>query len=77
MTTPFSAHEHETPEARLELAFIEEFFQRHGLSSEAIRSRTDPAGLELWRDALQHAAMKLAEIEARAHYVHDIHGVEK
>src|SRR5690349_9885415 len=60
--------------ARLEQALIEEFIRRGG---------HDPAHLELLppteREALlkrasAYAAARLAEVEARAHYVHEIHG---
>jgi len=60
--------------AHLEQAFIEEFIRKGG---------HDPAHLELLpaaeREALlkrasTYAAARLAEVEARAHYVHEIHG---
>jgi hypothetical protein len=60
--------------AHLEQALIEEFIRKGG---------HDPAHLELLppaeREALlkrasTYAAARLAEVEARAHYVHEIHG---
>jgi hypothetical protein len=60
--------------AHLEQAFIEDFIRKGG---------HDPAHLELLppaeREALlkhasTYAAARLAEVEARAHYVHEIHG---
>jgi len=60
--------------AHLEQALIEEFIRKGG---------HDPAHLELLppteREALlkrasAYAAARLAEVEARAHYVHEIHG---
>jgi hypothetical protein len=60
--------------AHLEQALIEEFIRKGG---------HDPAHLELLppaeREALlkrasTYAASRLAEVEARAHYVHEIHG---
>jgi hypothetical protein len=60
--------------AHLEQALIEDFIRKGG---------HDPAHLELLppadREALlkrasTYAAARLAEVEARAHYVHEIHG---
>jgi hypothetical protein len=66
----------EEPLARLELALIEEFLRAQGHDPEALRARTDAAAHRALRDAATYAAARLAEVESRAHYVHEIHGAE-
>jgi hypothetical protein len=74
MTTQFVAPVN-PPEQGLEGALVDDFFRLHGLVPNEVRRRTDHAALELRKEAVAYAAMKLTEIEARAHYVHDVHGV--
>jgi hypothetical protein len=60
--------------AHLEQAFIDEFIRQRGHDPAKLRDL--PAGEQ--RDLLKHAAMyaagKLAEVESRAHYIHELHG---
>ncbi|HEY3093789.1 MAG TPA: hypothetical protein VGJ52_11850 [Vicinamibacterales bacterium] len=68
-TTPL-----EEPQARLELAFIEEFLRSLGYEPAEVRRRTDPTALRLLTQASTYAATRLTEVESRARYIHDIHG---
>ena len=63
----------EDHEAKLERALIEEFLRRHGRTLQNMDSLPEDARRELLRNASIYAAGRLAEIEARAHYVKEIH----
>jgi hypothetical protein len=63
----------EEPLAELERRLIEEYIRGLGQDPDALRLRTDDVARQILADASQHAALKLTEIESRAHYVHDIH----
>jgi hypothetical protein len=60
-------------EAKLELALIEEFLRRQGHNLQGLASLEAAERDRLLHDASLYAAGKLAEIEARAHYVEDLH----
>jgi hypothetical protein len=62
----------EDPQARLELALIEEFLQARGQSLAKVKAAPEQRALLV--EAAQYAAVRLAEIDARAVYVHQIHG---
>jgi hypothetical protein len=64
----------EAQTAHLELALIEEFVRMRG--HDPSRLHELPAGDRdaLLRQAATYAASRLAEVESRAHYVHEIHG---
>ncbi|HSC28946.1 MAG TPA: hypothetical protein VLD67_16845 [Vicinamibacterales bacterium] len=64
----------EDPQAALERALIEEFLRGRGLSLRTVHELPAEQVKALMRDASLHAATKLAEVEARAAFVHDIHG---
>jgi hypothetical protein len=64
----------EDPEAQLERAFIDEYLYQHGHDSETVRRLPEADKLRLLEAASVYAAGKLAEFEARAHYVHNLHG---
>ena len=66
----------EERQAKLESALIREFLEARGHDPVALHSRSDPQARELLTQASTYAASKLTEVEARAHYVHDIHGTE-
>jgi hypothetical protein len=63
----------EDHEAKLERALIEEFLRTHGHALQNMDSLPEDARRQLLRDASIYAAGRLAEIEARAHYVKEIH----
>jgi lambda repressor-like predicted transcriptional regulator len=64
----------EDPEARLERALIEQFLQARGESLASVATKAEPEQRALLAQAMQYAAVRLAEIDARALYVHQIHG---
>ena len=61
------------PEAKLELALIEEFLHERGSDLAALGALAREEREQLLQDATAYAARRLAEIGARAHYVDDIH----
>ena len=61
------------PEAKLELALIEEFLHEHGRDLIDLAALAREERQRLLQEAAVYAARRLAEIGARAHYVEDIH----
>ena len=61
------------PEAKLELALIEEFLSEHGSDLTSLAGLAVGERQRLLQDAAVYAARRLAEIGARAHYVDEIH----
>lgn len=66
----------EDPQGKLEQAFIDEFLRSHGYDDRKRGELSDLHLERLMKQATAYASGKLSEIEARAHYVHEIHGVE-
>jgi hypothetical protein len=64
----------EDPEGRLENVLIEEFLRIRGLEAGALHALPEDEAKRVLTDASVYAAAKLAEVEARAHFVHTIHG---
>ena len=60
--------------AHLESALIEQFIRARGLDPAKLHDLPDAEREHVQREAAAYAAMKLAEMESRAHYVHEIHG---
>ena len=60
-------------EAKLERALIDEYLREHGHSLDDLDALPVDVRRQLFQDASIHAAERLAEIEARAHYVKEIH----
>ena len=71
-----SAQPMQDPEGQLEQALIDEFLRARGLDSDAVRALSDEDAKRILTEASVYAATKLAEVDARAHYVHDIHSKE-
>ena len=63
----------EEPLAELERRLIDEYIRAAGQDPAAVRAKGDEASWKLLTAAAIHAATKLTEVEARAHYVHDLH----
>lgn len=63
----------EDPEAKLERTLIDEYLRQQGRSRAELPSLPEDVRLKLLRDAGIYAAGRMAEIEARAHYVDDLH----
>jgi hypothetical protein len=66
----------EDPEGPLESALIDEFLRVRGVDSSKLQSLPEEKARHLLAEASVYAATKLAEVEARAHFVHEIHGQE-
>jgi len=62
------------PNARLERSFIDEFIRRRGYDPAALQQLPEDVRVRVQAEASTHAAARLAEMEARAHYVHELHG---
>ena len=60
--------------AHLELALIDEFIRQSGHDPDKLRDLPESERNALLKQAARHAANRLAEVEARAHYVHELHG---
>ena len=61
------------PLAELERALIDTFIHARGFDARTLAALPGPEREALLRDASVHASVKLAEIEARSQYLHEIH----
>lgn len=73
-TTRPDARAVQDPEGQLERAFIDEFLRARGHNPKAIDALPEQERKTLLREASVYAAGKLTEVEARAHFVHELHG---
>lgn len=62
------------PEGELEQTFIREFLRGRGHDEASLNALNAHERSALLAEASKYAAVKLAEVEARAHFVHEIHG---
>ena len=65
------------PEAQLERAFIAEFLARRGQTMSTVLQLPLPEREALMAEASVYASARLCEVDARAHYVHDIHDASR
>ena len=61
------------PEGDLEQRLISEFLRVRGHDARTLAALGDDDRRALLAEARRHATRRLAEVEARAHYVHAIH----
>lgn len=61
------------PVAQLERALIAEFLERRGYSLSTLDELPAEQATALLKEATVYASGKLTEVEARAHFVHDLH----
>ena len=73
MSEDSGVHPMEDPNGHLEQAFIDEYLRLQGHEPEAVRLLLPDRAKALLEAASTYAAGRLAEFEARAHYVHEIH----
>jgi len=73
MSEDSGVHPMEDPNGHLEEALIDEYLRLHGHEPEAVRRLPPDRVKTLLEAASTYAAGRLAEFEARAHYVHEIH----
>jgi hypothetical protein len=62
------------PLAGLERTLIEAYAAGAGYDIESLRTRTDEQARELLKNASLYASERLAEVEARSHYLHSLKG---
>jgi hypothetical protein len=67
----------EDPMAGLERALIEQYLKERGHSLESLDQVPVDERRTLLVQASQYAALHLAEVDARATYVHEIHGARE
>jgi hypothetical protein len=63
----------EDPEGRLEQALITEFLRMRGLDSSTLHALPEDEARRVLTEASVYAAGRLAEVETRAHFIHEIH----
>ena len=59
--------------SELEQSLIREFLAAHGQTRQSIDTMPETDAAALLRAAIEFASLRLAEIQARAHYIDDIH----
>jgi hypothetical protein len=74
MSTPQVSHESgEGPQSKLERNYIQEYLRSKGASLESLGELPKAEQQRLMSEASQYASLKLAEVESRAKFRHDIH----
>jgi hypothetical protein len=63
----------EGPQSKLEWKYIQEYLQGKGASIETLGKLPKDEQQRLMSEACQYASLKLAEVESRAKFRHDIH----
>ncbi len=63
----------QSPHGGLERALIDEFLAMRGHTHESLHALPDADRAALLAEASRHASSKLSEVDARSHYVHDMH----
>lgn len=64
----------EDPQARLERSLIDEFLKARGCTLSTVGQKSVTERHALLTQATQYAVERLAEIDARAAYLHQLHG---
>ena len=62
------------PAEQLEEALIDEFLRARGHDRHSVHALPEDRARQLLTDASVYASSKLSAVEARAHYVHELHG---
>jgi hypothetical protein len=63
----------EDPNALLEKALIEEYLKEKGYSHEDLKKLPADVVEKLMKEASQYASLKMEEVEARAHFIKELH----
>jgi hypothetical protein len=63
----------EGPQSALEKKFVEEYLAEKGYSLEEVKRLPEEEAKRLMREACQHAALKLAEVESKVRFRKKIH----
>jgi hypothetical protein len=62
------------PKAQLERQLREEYLRERGYDEASLEALPPETRLDILRHASIHVAARLAEVDARSTYVHEIHG---
>ena len=62
------------PEGQLGQSLIDEFLRARGYDATSVQALPPEAQIQLLTEASVYASAKLAEVNARAHFVHELHG---
>ncbi len=73
-TTPDGRPPLEEPHSELERQLINTYLAQTGHNYHALVERADDEARRLLAHAALYASERLSEIEARSHYVHELHG---
>ena len=60
--------------ALLEKTLIKEYLQTKGYLLEDVQGLPKDVADKLMKEALQYASLKLEEVQARAHFIKELHG---
>lgn len=63
----------EDPNAIMEKALVEEFLKQKGYTHEDLKKLPAELVEKLMKEASQYASLKMEEVEARAHFVKELH----
>ena len=63
----------EDPNALLENALIKEYLKEKGYSHEDLKKLPADLVEKLMKEASQYASLKLEEVQARVHFINDLH----
>ena len=63
----------EDPNALLENALIKEYLKEKGYSHEDLKKLSADLVEKLMKEATQYASLKMEEVQARAHFINDLH----
>ena len=66
----------EEPLAELERRLLAEYLRNTGETYESLHARTDPYAHKLLTQASAYVATRLADVEARSHYLRALRGIE-
>lgn len=64
----------EEPLAELERRLIDDYIRGHGHDPATLRTAGDADAYRILAQASTYVATRLCEVEARSHYVRDLHG---
>jgi hypothetical protein len=62
------------PHSELERQLIANYLAQTGHDYRALVEQSDDAARKLLADAAHYASERLSEIEARSHFLHELHG---
>jgi hypothetical protein len=63
------------PKAMLEQTFIEAYLKNKGYTLESLKALPEAKIAQLRKEACIYASCRMAEVDARAAFIHETHGV--